>query len=221
MKKQIALVGLILLSTSLVGTNELQNLKKAKQALTTNVNGFVKCLKGDKDCDPQKKKIVRAATAILVSLAIITAGAVVVWGLKKTLKSREPIKPSLFTIEQAREMSSGDWNDNLFTSAMKGDVPTLTNLVLAGKDDVAKNIDAADRDGWTALMLASKKGKYDVVKFLLENGATPDVADVVMKGFSPLMLASDEGHVEIVKLLAQPPYNVPVDATDRCGAGQH
>lgn len=133
------------------------------------------------------------------------------------IKQKKSGSQARLTIKEATQMSPKAWGENLFDAATQGDVSTLKNLVVAGKADLAKDINVADRDGWTALMLACKKGNIDVVKLLLENNAQTDVSDDAMKGFSPLMLASDSGYVEIVKLLIQPPYNVPIDSADRWG----
>lgn len=121
------------------------------------------------------------------------------------------------TISQARTMSIDDWQNNLFEAATNGDIPTLKTLVAATKNDKFKDINAAGRDGWTALMLACKRGHTPAAALLLQNGARTDVSDVAMKCFSPLMLASDGGHLEIVNLLTNRKYNVPIDETDRWG----
>jgi len=123
--------------------------------------------------------------------------------------------PSLFTIEQAKQMPAEKWNKALLNADLD-DYATLRALVIAGRDDEAKDIDVADEDGWTALLLASKKGNMQAVRLLLENGAQTDVKDEA-KGFTPLIVATDEGHLGVVKLLADPPYNVNVNEADTFG----
>lgn len=82
---------------------------------------------------------------------------------------------------------------------------------------------AADRErldeplnplGWTALMAAAAQGHGDVVAWLLEAGARPDV--VTEDGDSALSLAAARGHVAALRLLAQ---DEGVDVNRRDGAG--
>lgn len=60
-------------------------------------------------------------------------------------------------------------------------------------------VDIRGHDGATALMLASRSGQSELVKFLLENGA--DLFSRDTAGWSPLTYAADRGHVDIVKRL--------------------
>ena len=61
--------------------------------------------------------------------------------------------------------------------------------------------------GLSALMIASKHGRYDEAKLLLEKGAQVDLQD--SKGWCALMFAVQEGHLEVVKLLLE--YGANVD----------
>ena len=61
--------------------------------------------------------------------------------------------------------------------------------------------------GLSALMIASKHGRYDEAKLLLEKGAQVDLQD--SKGWCALMFAVQEGHLELVKLLLE--YGANVD----------
>ena len=56
-------------------------------------------------------------------------------------------------------------------------------------------------------MIASKYGRYDEAKLLLEKGAQVDLQD--SKGWCALMFAVQEGHLEVVKLLLE--YGANVD----------
>nr|CAA9277052.1 hypothetical protein AVDCRST_MAG63-3299 [uncultured Armatimonadetes bacterium] len=56
-------------------------------------------------------------------------------------------------------------------------------------------------DGQTALMFAAQNGHADVVRLLLEHGASTEVVNI--RGDSPQMLAECNGRTEIVRLLQQ------------------
>jgi ankyrin repeat protein len=75
-------------------------------------------------------------------------------------------------------------------------------------------LDEQDGQGRTALMLAARKGKIDVVSALLEAGAKVDAR--AKDGSTALHEASKMGRVEVlVRLLAE---NCDVDAKDDTGA---
>ena len=62
--------------------------------------------------------------------------------------------------------------------------------------------DLAEKDGYTALMMAADHGHKDVVRLLLEAGADKDLAD--HRGHTAVMMASarQEQNPEIVALLS-------------------
>lgn len=75
-------------------------------------------------------------------------------------------------------------------AATSGDVLALETLLQAGAD-----VDAKDRYGQTALMLAAHGGHLVAVEALLRRGANPDVT--AKFGLSALMLAIVAGHEAI------------------------
>lgn len=65
--------------------------------------------------------------------------------------------------------------------------------------DKGANVNATDDKGVTALMLASRNGRHEIVKDLVERGAEINFKD--KDGVTALMLASRGGHREVKKLL--------------------
>lgn len=92
--------------------------------------------------------------------------------------------------------------------ARLGDVSRARALVAA-----RAGVDAADWRGFTPLMWAAAGGHAEMVRFLLENGASPDRrAD---DGTTALMLAAGNGYVDVIRLLLARGANV---AAQRSGA---
>jgi len=84
--------------------------------------------------------------------------------------------------------------DDFVQSAEKGDLKAIQLFLNAGIDGNAQSV-----TGTTALMAASKYGRTDVVKKLLEQKLNVDAQD--KKGVTALMLAAENNQVEIVQLL--------------------
>jgi len=61
------------------------------------------------------------------------------------------------------------------------------------------NVNAKNKHGVTALMLASANGNSEIVKALLEEGA--DVDKTSGLGFTALAIAEEAGHDEVVTIL--------------------
>ena len=85
---------------------------------------------------------------------------------------------------------SRDWED----AVHRGSIDELQRLLASGAD-----IDARDRHGQTALMLAAVEGYGHVVGWLVERGAALD--HTAKYGLSALMLAVICGHVDVVRRL--------------------
>jgi len=66
-------------------------------------------------------------------------------------------------------------------------------------------VNASANNGWTALMLASRCGHYNIVRLLLEAGADVNAKDD--DGSTALMLASRNGYIDIVRLLKSKELN--------------
>jgi len=83
---------------------------------------------------------------------------------------------------------------NLRDAAENGDIAATKKLITEGTD-----VNAADSNGFTPLMVAVQEGHSEVVNILLDLGA---VFDVVNKdGFTALTLAAGYGHSEVVSIL--------------------
>jgi ankyrin repeat protein len=78
----------------------------------------------------------------------------------------------------------------------RGDVATVRALLRAGAE-----VDARDRHGQTALMLAAHRGYREMVEILVEGGA--DLNVTAKFSLSALMLAITAGHAEVARVLAR------------------
>ncbi len=63
------------------------------------------------------------------------------------------------------------------------------------------DINAADEEGNSLLMMAAWHGKEDIAQWLLDNGVTVDQEDNYSK--TALIYAADQGHASVVKLLLE------------------
>ena len=86
---------------------------------------------------------------------------------------------------------------NLIEVVKNNDINRVNSILNNGKE----NINAKDRDGWTALIWASCKGDLEIVKLLVESGADIDAKD--NDGWTALMRASWRGYLEIVQYLVE------------------
>jgi ankyrin repeat protein len=85
-------------------------------------------------------------------------------------------------------------NEDLIKEIGSGDLPEVKRLLAKGAD-----VNAKDRDGSTALMIASSLDKPEVVQLLLDEGA--DVNARNKNGLTALMLASKQGYRKVKELL--------------------
>jgi membrane protease YdiL (CAAX protease family) len=83
-------------------------------------------------------------------------------------------------------------------SASRGDLPKLQHWVTLG-GDVNATTDVGDWKGLTALDYAVQKPNPDVVRFLLDHGASPNLKDG--HGRTPLIIATEQNRLENMKLL--------------------
>lgn len=83
---------------------------------------------------------------------------------------------------------------SLLAAADRGNIEAVRSALARGE-----NVDAADRDGWTALLFAAVSGHVGVVEHLIQAGATVDAR--AKDGATPLMGAALTGRDEVVKVL--------------------
>lgn len=95
-------------------------------------------------------------------------------------------------------------------AAAKNELPGVLAALDAGVP-----ADAEGSSGYTALALAARWGRMEIVELLLARGAKPDLATTSRYGATPLMEASRDGRVEIArKLIAA---GASVNTGDRYG----
>lgn len=107
-----------------------------------------------------------------------------------TANSQEP--QVLLTIDQA---------------AAKGDLATVKRELQKGEDVNGEHA------GTSLLSLATKNGRLEMVKFLVDKGA--NVNHGAINGTAPLMLAATNGHLDVVKFLVD--KGADVNAKDHKG----
>ena len=105
----------------------------------------------------------------------------------------------------------------LYEASLDGDTKRVKQLL----DEASRNgdtklvkelLDKANKGGYTALQLASMRGHTEVVKLLLDRGASVD--EKGEDGDTALMRASYGGHTEVVKLLLDRGASVDEKDTD-------
>ena len=80
-------------------------------------------------------------------------------------------------------------------------------FIKAGMD-----INSRDKDGSTALMVASERGDIEMAQFLMQNGA--DVSAKNIDGYTALMYVAYKGNLEIAELLIKNKADVNVKDKD-------
>jgi len=110
-----------------------------------------------------------------------------------TRKHKRPNKR--FRKTRSKRHRGGDDATNFLKASGNGETETVEMLLEKGAD-----VNEADIDGMTALMMASENGHKDVVEILLkEEGINVNLWN--NEGETALILASEYGHTEIVKML--------------------
>ena len=87
----------------------------------------------------------------------------------------------------------------LFYAARYGNLKAMQNLVEAGAN-INKKV---GEESLTALMVASERGHVELVRYLLNSGASIDARDSTIRGATSLHIASESGHAEVVRVLIE------------------
>jgi ankyrin repeat protein len=96
---------------------------------------------------------------------------------------------------------------------IRGNIFTVCDLVVQGMD-----VNARDRYGQTALMLAAHAGHREIVETLITQRA--DLNVTAKFGLSALMLAIIAGHEDVARLLAKSGADLCIKATGSEFAGK-
>jgi len=99
----------------------------------------------------------------------------------------------IYKIEELRVVAS--MNRRLIDAAGKGDIATIREIL----KNPGVNVDAADEEGGTSLIIACMHGYLDVARLLLEMGADINIMDD--PGWTPLMISCSQGHRQLVEFL--------------------
>lgn len=90
---------------------------------------------------------------------------------------------------------------NIFDAINNNDLNRVKNIISSGG-----NVNAINKEGMTALIVASEKGNLEIVRELIKAGANVNGSNSV--GWTPLMGASFEGNSEVVKELINSGANI-------------
>jgi uncharacterized protein len=86
--------------------------------------------------------------------------------------------------------------DSFFKYVKTGNREAVGAVIQGGID-----VNMKDKEGYSALLIATENGDIDMVKLLLEKGADVNATDI--DGYTSLMYVAYNGNLEIAKLLLE------------------
>lgn len=118
--------------------------------------------------------------------------------------------PSRTVLEQNADLFAtdrGDVSNALKSAGLGANVDIFKKLHQRLKDKVDLNDQKNDRQGETILIVASSNGRDDIVEYLLENGANPNLVTTIKDSKDAAYdqdartFACQRGHAGVIKLL--------------------
>ena len=94
----------------------------------------------------------------------------------------------------------GDVYNTLKSAVLGKNTSIVRKLHGLLRDETDLNDQTKESDGETLIMVAASNGRLETVRYLLEQGANPDLVSE-QKNQSPLSFACQNGHTEVVKFL--------------------
>ena len=182
MKYSYLFLLLTLLTPSLysITSAEIKNLNQEKKSFTAHMKEFIKCVKGDKNCDPQKTKTYRTGLGIIGALLIAGITTGIYWPKKPVININEALiqaaeQRNLPEVERIVTLKEIDLNyrgkiaETPLTSAAERGQTAIVKVLLDAGADINKTGIAQ-----SALFVAAERGYEDTVNLLLERGAKTD-----------------------------------------------
>ncbi len=131
---------------------------------------------------------------MLITISLLIAVVLVITGgcatTPRTQEGREAVDQEVF-----------------FETVKSGDYAEVKRLIDAGAD-----VNTQEKEGWTALMLASEYGRTEVARLLIDAGAYVNAQ--TNEGFTALIYASEKGFPEVARLLVEVEADVNVQNDD-------
>ncbi len=207
-----------------------ERLTELKKSVTKNVNQFVKCVKGHKDCSQSSQRTARVTLALLAALGLAATGKLGTYIFQKQRakeeslesllkrkneealgkKTSQPILPQASREEQTAEILNVDFSDQanktpLMLAVINNNQKTIQNLI-----NTRVNINARDSSGFTALHYAitRENPNIDVINLLITNGAQVNSPDT--RGTTPLIKAvsTTKNNTAVIHALLQARANI-------------